>query len=86
MTDGPFAETKEQLGGGLQLLDWWRRSGSAAMIFEVCGRGPVADTSTYPVSDGVSDEELLMLADILPTGYEVGVPNGRVPCRNSPPA
>ena len=27
---------------------------------------------------GVSDEELLMLADILPTGYEVGVLNGHV--------
>jgi len=26
----------------------------------------------------VSDEELVMLADILPTGYEVGVLNGRV--------
>jgi threonine dehydrogenase-like Zn-dependent dehydrogenase len=37
-----------------------------------------ADTSTYPVPDGVSDEELLMVADILPTGYEVGVLNGRV--------
>jgi alcohol dehydrogenase len=41
-------------------------------------RVPFADTSTYPVPDGVSDEELLMLADILPTGYEVGVLNGRV--------
>jgi alcohol dehydrogenase len=30
------------------------------------------------VPDGVSDEELLMLADILPTGYEVGVLNGQV--------
>jgi alcohol dehydrogenase len=41
-------------------------------------RVPFADTSTYPVPDGVSDEELLMLADILPTGYEVGVLNGGV--------
>jgi alcohol dehydrogenase len=39
---------------------------------------PFADTSTYPVPEGVSDEEVLMLADILPTGYEVGVLNGRV--------
>ncbi|CAN0431325.1 unnamed protein product, partial [Phaeothamnion confervicola] len=37
-----------------------------------------ADTSTYPAPTGVSDEELLMLADILPTGYEVGVLNGAV--------
>ena len=41
-------------------------------------RVPFADTSTYPVPDGVSDEEVLMLADILPTGYEVGVLNGAV--------
>jgi alcohol dehydrogenase len=41
-------------------------------------RVPFADNSTYPVPDGVSDEELLMLADILPTGYEVGVLNGQV--------
>jgi alcohol dehydrogenase len=41
-------------------------------------RVPFADTSTYPVPAGVSDEELLMLADILPTGYEVGVLNGGV--------
>jgi alcohol dehydrogenase len=41
-------------------------------------RVPFADTSTYPVPDGVSDEEVLMLADIIPTGYEVGVLNGRV--------
>jgi alcohol dehydrogenase len=41
-------------------------------------RVPFADTSTYPVPQGVSDEQILMLADILPTGYEVGVLNGRV--------
>jgi len=41
-------------------------------------RVPFADTSTYPVPPGVSDEGLLMLADILPTGYEVGVLNGAV--------
>src|SRR6478735_11821095 len=41
-------------------------------------RVPFADTSTHAVPDGVSDEEVLMLADIGPTGYEVGVLNGRV--------
>ena len=41
-------------------------------------RVPFADNSTYPVPAGVSDEELLMLADILPTAYEVGVLNGKV--------
>ena len=41
-------------------------------------RVPFADTSVYKIPDGVSDEEVLMLADILPTGYEVGVLNGMV--------
>ena len=41
-------------------------------------RVPFADTSTYPVPSGVSDEAVLMVADILPTGYEVGVLNGHV--------
>jgi alcohol dehydrogenase len=41
-------------------------------------RVPFADNSTYPVPAGVTDEELLMLADILPTAYEVGVLNGQV--------
>ncbi len=41
-------------------------------------RVPFADTSTYPAPAGVSDEGLLMLADILPTGYEVGVLSGQV--------
>ncbi len=41
-------------------------------------RVPFADTSTYRAPAGVSDEQLLMLADILPTGYEVGVLNGHV--------
>ena len=37
-----------------------------------------ADTSTFHIPAGVSDEEALMLADILPTGYEVGVLAGGV--------
>jgi alcohol dehydrogenase len=41
-------------------------------------RVPFADTSTYAVPPGASDEEILMLADILPTAYEVGVLNGAV--------
>lgn len=41
-------------------------------------RVPFADLSTYPIPDGVSDDAVLMLADILPTGYEVGVLNGQV--------
>lgn len=41
-------------------------------------RVPFADTSTYVLPNGVRDEAALMLADILPTSYEVGVRNGKV--------
>jgi alcohol dehydrogenase len=41
-------------------------------------RVPFADNSTHPVPQNVSDEQVLMLADILPTGFEVGVRNGTV--------
>jgi len=41
-------------------------------------RVPFADNSTYLAPAGVTDESLLMVADILPTGYEVGVLNGHV--------
>ena len=41
-------------------------------------RIPFADTSVYPVPAELSDEQVLFLADILPTAYEVGVLNGRV--------
>lgn len=41
-------------------------------------RVPFADTSTYKVPPSITDVQVLMLSDILPTGYEVGVLNGRV--------
>jgi alcohol dehydrogenase len=41
-------------------------------------RIPFADLSTYQLPDQVSDEQAVLLADILPTSYEVGVLNGRV--------
>src|SRR6202046_3974409 len=41
-------------------------------------RVPFAETSVHKVPEGVSDEQVLFLADILPTGYEMGVRNGRV--------
>jgi alcohol dehydrogenase len=41
-------------------------------------RTPFADTSLYRVPEGLSDEQVLYLADILPTGFEVGVLNGGV--------
>ena len=41
-------------------------------------RVPFADTSVYKVPEGLSDEDVLFLADILPTAFEVGVLNGGV--------
>ncbi|KWX56956.1 zinc-dependent alcohol dehydrogenase family protein [Mycobacterium sp. NAZ190054] len=41
-------------------------------------RVPFADNSTHKVPDGVSDEQMIVLADILPTSYEVGVLAGAV--------
>jgi alcohol dehydrogenase len=41
-------------------------------------RIPFADTSLYKVPTELSDEQVLFLADILPTSYEVGVLNGNV--------
>jgi alcohol dehydrogenase len=41
-------------------------------------RTPFADTSLYKVPEGLSDEQVLFLADILPTGFEIGVLNGAV--------
>ncbi len=39
-------------------------------------RVPFADNSVYKIPDTLSDEQVLFLADILPTSYEVGVLNG----------
>jgi alcohol dehydrogenase len=41
-------------------------------------RIPFADTSTYKVPPELTDEQVLFLADILPTSYEVGVLAGQV--------
>src|SRR5690606_13973418 len=41
-------------------------------------RIPHADNSMYHVPEGIDDEALVMLSDILPTGLEIGVLNGRV--------
>ena len=61
------------LGGGGWILGYMIDGTQAEFV-----RVPFADTSTYPVPAGVSDEDLLMLADILPTSYEVGVLNGHI--------
>ncbi len=68
--DGSYGQC---LGGGGWILGH-KIDGTQAEYVRV----PFADTSTYQVPEGVSDEQILMLADILPTGYEVGVLNGGV--------
>lgn len=61
------------LGGGGWILGHTIDGTQAEFV-----RVPFADTSTYAAPAGVTDEQLLMLADILPTGYQVGVLNGAV--------
>ena len=41
-------------------------------------RIPHAETSLYPIPSGADEEALVMLSDILPTGFECGVLNGKV--------
>lgn len=41
-------------------------------------RIPFADTSLYNIPGGVDKEALVMLSDILPTGFECGVLNGKI--------
>lgn len=41
-------------------------------------RIPHAETSLYPIPEGVDEEAMVMLSDILPTGFECGVLNGKV--------
>jgi alcohol dehydrogenase len=41
-------------------------------------RTPFADTSLYPIPAGADEEALVMLSDILPTGFECGVLNGKI--------
>ncbi|WP_328457794.1 zinc-dependent alcohol dehydrogenase family protein [Amycolatopsis sp. NBC_00438] len=61
------------LGGGGWILGH-RIDGVQAEFARI----PFADTSTYVLPAGVSDESALMLADIMPTSFEVGVRNGTV--------
>ncbi|WP_410622887.1 zinc-dependent alcohol dehydrogenase family protein [Amycolatopsis sp. cmx-8-4] len=61
------------LGGGGWILGH-RIDGVQAELARI----PFADTSTYLLPAGVSDESALMLTDIMPTSFEVGVRNGTV--------
>lgn len=68
--DGHYGQC---LGGGGWILGHLIDGTQAEYV-----RVPFADNSTHAVPDGVTDEQMVMLADILPTSYEVGVLNGRV--------
>ena len=61
------------LGGGGWILGHLIDGTQAELV-----RVPFADNSTHRVPRGVSDEQMIMLADILPTSYEVGVISGAV--------
>ncbi|MCW2714806.1 MAG: Threonine dehydrogenase and related Zn-dependent dehydrogenase [Frankiales bacterium] len=61
------------LGGGGWILGNTIDGTQAELV-----RVPFADTSTYLLPAGLDDESALMLSDILPTAYEVGVVNGGI--------
>ncbi|MCL2782159.1 MAG: zinc-binding dehydrogenase, partial [Actinomycetia bacterium] len=61
------------LGGGGWILGHLINGTQAEYV-----RAPFAETSLYPLAESVTDEAALMLADIVPTSYEVGVLNGQV--------
>jgi len=61
------------LGGGGWILGH-RIDGTQAEYVRV----PFAETSLYPLPSSISDEAAVLLADILPTSYEVGVLNAGV--------
>lgn len=41
-------------------------------------RVPYAENSVYKVPEGVTEDQAVMLSDILPTGFEIGVQNGQI--------
>jgi alcohol dehydrogenase len=61
------------IGGGGWILGHTIDGTQAELV-----RIPFADLSLYEVPEGVTDEQILMLADILPTAFEVGVLNGAI--------
>ncbi|MER6053845.1 alcohol dehydrogenase catalytic domain-containing protein [Streptomyces albidoflavus] len=61
------------VGGGGWILGH-RIDGTQAEYVRV----PHADTSLHPLPGAVAGEDAVLLADIFPTAYEVGVLNGRV--------
>lgn len=41
-------------------------------------RIPYAETSLYKIPEGANEDDLVMLSDVLPTGFECGVLNGKI--------
>ncbi len=41
-------------------------------------RVPFAENSVYPMPEGVTEAEGILVSDVLPTGFEIGVQNGKV--------
>ena len=37
-----------------------------------------ADTSMYPMPEGLTDDDVIFMSDIIPTGFEIGVLDGKV--------
>jgi alcohol dehydrogenase len=68
--DGSFGQCRN--GGG------WILGHLVDGVQAEYARIPFADLSTYKLPAQVPDEAAVLLADILPTSYEVGVLNGRV--------
>jgi alcohol dehydrogenase len=68
--DGVYGQCR---GGGGWILGHLIHGTQAEFV-----RVPFADNSTHKVPEGVIDEQMIVLADILPTSYEVGVLNGKV--------
>lgn len=68
--DGQYGQC---LGGGGWILGHLIDGTQAELV-----RVPFADNSTHHIPEGVSDEQMVMLADILPTSYEVGVLSAHV--------
>jgi alcohol dehydrogenase len=68
--DGVYGQCR---GGGGWILGHLIHGTQAEFV-----RVPFADNSTHKVPEGIIDEQMIVLADILPTSYEVGVLNGKV--------
>jgi len=76
-SDGTCEYCKKQLYGHCEDGGWilgYLINGTQAEYVRI----PHADNSLYPIAAGASEEAMVMLSDILPTGHEMGVINGCV--------